>query len=151
MLGHKAREFKQHKSISLEDLVPDDNFYRQVERSIDLSFVREVVDKFYASMERPSIDPVVFFKLQWIDFFEGIRSERQLVVTVKLNLAYRRFLGDHLNEPVPDHISLSRIRGHFGLIIIWKVNIHFCVPGSDCRRIESFNDQPHRHHHFLQR
>ena len=42
MLGHKAREFKQHKSISLEDLVPDDNFYRQVERSIDLSFAANV-------------------------------------------------------------------------------------------------------------
>ena len=98
----------------------NDNFYRQVERSIDLSFVREVVDKFYASMGHPSIDPVVFFKLQWIDFFEGIRSERQLVVTVKLNLAYRRFLGDHLNEPIPDHISLSRIRGHFGLEVFQR-------------------------------
>ena len=68
MLGHKAREFKQHKSISLEDLVPDDNFYRQVQRSIDLNFVRELVDEFYASMGRPSIDPVVFFKLQLIAF-----------------------------------------------------------------------------------
>ena len=66
MLGHKAREFKEHKSISLEDLVPDDNFYRRVQRSIDLSFIRELVDEFYARMERHSIDPVVFFKLQLI-------------------------------------------------------------------------------------
>jgi hypothetical protein len=45
MLGHKAREFKQHQSISLEDLVPDDNFYRQVERSLDLSFARDLADE----------------------------------------------------------------------------------------------------------
>jgi transposase len=115
MLGHKAREFKQHKSISLEDLVPDDNFYRQVQRSIDLSFVRELVDDFYASMGRPSIDPVVFFKLQLIAFFEGIRSERQLMDTVNLNLAHRWFIGYDLDEPIPDHSSLSKIRERFGL------------------------------------
>jgi hypothetical protein len=38
MLCQKAREFRQHESISLEDLVPDDNFYRQVEQSIDIDF-----------------------------------------------------------------------------------------------------------------
>jgi transposase len=42
-----------------------------------------------AAMGRPSIDPVVFFKLQLIMFFEGIRSERQLMERVKVNLAYR--------------------------------------------------------------
>ena len=52
MLGHKAREFKQHKSISLEDLVPDDNFYRQVERSIDLRFVLELAAEFYSNIRR---------------------------------------------------------------------------------------------------
>jgi transposase len=115
MLGHKDREFKQHKSISLEELVPDDNFYRQVQRSLDLSFVRELVDEFYASIGRPSIDPVVFFKLQLIAFFEGIRSERQLMDTVNLNLAHRWFIGYDLDEPVPDHSSLSKIRERFGL------------------------------------
>src|SRR6185436_4813226 len=115
MLGHKAREFKQHKSISLEDLVPDDNFYRQVERSIDLSFVRALADEFYSSIGRPSVDPVVFFKLQLIAFFEGIRSERQLMDTVNLNLAHRWFIGYDLDEPIPDHSSLSKIRERFGL------------------------------------
>lgn len=76
MIGQKDRIFRQHVSISLEELVPEDNFYRQVERCIDLSFVRESAAKFYADIGRPSIDPVVFFKLQLIAFFEGIRSER---------------------------------------------------------------------------
>jgi transposase len=115
MLGYKARKFKQHKSISLEDLVPDDNFYRQVERSIDLSFVRELATEFYSSVGRPSIDPVVFFKLQLIAFFEGIRSERKLMETVNLSLAHRWFIGYDLDEPVPDHSSLSKIRERYGL------------------------------------
>src|SRR6185503_9964643 len=115
MLGHKAREFKQHQSISLEDLVPDDNFYRQVERSIDLSFVRKLAGEYYASIGRPSIDPLVFFKLQLIAFFEGIRSERQLMETVNLNLAHCWFIGYDLDEPVPDHSSLSKIRERYGL------------------------------------
>lgn len=124
MLGHKAREFKQHKSISLEDLVPDDNFYRQVERSIDLSFVRDLADEFYSSIGRPSVDPVVFFKLQLIAFFEGIRSERQLMDTVNLNLAHRWFIGYDLDEPVPDHSSLSKIRERFGLEIFQQFFEH---------------------------
>ncbi len=124
MLGHKTREFKHHKSISLEDLVPDDNFYRQVERSIDLSFVRELAAEFYSSIGRPSIDPVVFFKLQLIAFFEGIRSERQLMEMVNLNLAHRWFIGYDLDEPVPDHSSLSKIRERFGLEVFQQFFEH---------------------------
>ena len=115
MLGLKAREFRQHVSISLEDLVPKDNFYRQVERSIDLSFVRDLANEFYSNIGRPSVDPVVFFKLQLIAFFEGIRSERQLMETVNLNMAHRWFIGYDLDEPVPDHSSLSKIRERYGL------------------------------------
>ena len=57
MLGHKVRDFKPLTAICLADLVPANNFYRQVERSLDLGFVRELVGEFYASIERPSIDP----------------------------------------------------------------------------------------------
>lgn len=115
MLGCKAREFKQHESISLEDLIPEDNFYRQVEKSIDLGFVRDLANEFYSKTGRPSIDPVVIFKLQLIAFFEGIRSERQLIETITLNLAHRWFIGYDLDEPVPDHSSLSKIRERYGL------------------------------------
>jgi transposase len=86
-----------------------------VERSLDLSFVHDLADEFYSSMGRPSVDPVVFFKLQLIAFFEGIRSERKLMEMVNLNLAHRWFIGYDLDEPVPDHSSLSKIRERFGL------------------------------------
>jgi hypothetical protein len=81
MLGHKARIFTA-RLVSLEGLVPPDHFYRQVEQRLNLHFVRDLVCHYYAPWGRPSIDPIVFFKLQLIAFFEGIRSERQLMETV---------------------------------------------------------------------
>ena len=74
MLGYKAKDFQIHTNVSLENLIPEDNFYRHVEHCLDLSFVRELVYDLYSDIGRPSIDPVVFFKLQLIAFFEGIRS-----------------------------------------------------------------------------
>jgi transposase len=72
MLGTKRRSFALLIQISLEELVPQDHFYRHLERTLDLSFVREFVQQTYAVKGRPSIDPVVFFKLQLVMFFEGI-------------------------------------------------------------------------------
>ena len=80
MLGPvKPRRVDQPVAASLDALVPADHFYRHLERALDLSFVRELVRNTYAAGGRPSIDPIVFFKLELILFFEGIRSERELV------------------------------------------------------------------------
>jgi len=62
MMGSKQRYFAPLRNISLEELVPHDNFYRHLERTLDLSFVREFVQETYAGKGRPSIDPIVFFK-----------------------------------------------------------------------------------------
>jgi transposase len=63
MMGVKERVFDPlPRDFSLEDLVPKDSFYRQLEERLDLSFVRELVAPLYARGGRPSVDPVVFFK-----------------------------------------------------------------------------------------
>jgi hypothetical protein len=59
---------------------------------------------------RPSIDPIVFFKLQLVMFFEGIRSERQLMRHAADRLSVRWYIAYDLGEPLPDHSSLTRIR-----------------------------------------
>src|SRR5437763_8955683 len=94
---------------SLEARLPATNFYRYLDAKLDLSFVREWVGDKYAERGRPSIDPVVFFRLQLIMFFEGIRSERKLIETADLHVAHRWYLGYNLDEPLPDHSSLTRI------------------------------------------
>jgi transposase len=116
MMGIKEREFRPlPDNLSLEELVPQDNFYRHLERAVDLSFVRELVKDRYAWVGRPSVDPVVFFKLQLVLFFEDLRSERQLMEVVADRLSIRWYLGYDLTEPLPDHSSLTRIRGRYGL------------------------------------
>ena len=103
MLGQKSRHFKTYPTLTLEALVPAGHFYRELEAKLDLEFVRELVAHRYAERGRPSIDPVVFFKRQLIMFFEGIRSERQLMEQVQVHLAHRWYIGYDLDEDVPHH------------------------------------------------
>ena len=118
MMGTKIRSFNPLPlDVSLDELVPDDHFYRRLEGRLDLSFVREFVRPLYAGGGRPSVDPVVFFKLQLVMFFEDIRSERQLMRTVADRLSLRWYVGYDLHEPLPDHSSLTRIRERFGVEI----------------------------------
>jgi transposase len=115
MMGIKQRSFAPLVNVSLEELVPRDHFYRHLERTLDLSFVRAFVQETYAHGGRPSIDPIVFFKLHLVMFFEGIRSERQLMRHAADRLSVRWFLGYDLNEPLPDHSSLTKIRTRYGI------------------------------------
>jgi transposase len=80
-------------AVSSAELVPPDTYYRHLEARLDLSFVREWTGELYAQRGRPSIDPMVFFKLQLVMFFAGLRSERQLIATASLNLAHRLLPG----------------------------------------------------------
>jgi transposase len=116
MMGTKERNFQPlPEDTSLEDLVPEDNFYRRLQQKLDLSFVRELVENLYAASGRPSIDPEVLFRLQLVMFYEGIRSERELMRIDSDRLSARWYVGYDLHEPLPDHSSLARIRDRFGL------------------------------------
>jgi transposase len=115
--GHKDAQFTPVQALSLDELVPADHFYRHLEQVLDLTFVRQWVQDGYAATGRPSIDPVVFFKLQLVMFFEGLRSERHLLRLVGDRLSVRWYLGYNLDEPLPDHSSLTRIRSRYGLDI----------------------------------
>jgi hypothetical protein len=89
MMGIKGRAFGPLPPVTREELVPPNTFYRHLEDTLDLRFVRDLVRDAYAPSGRPSIDPVVFFKLQLILFFEGLRSERQLMPVVADRLSLR--------------------------------------------------------------
>lgn len=115
MMGTKLRTFTSHIHLSLDELVPQDHFYRYLDQKLDLSFVRTFVEHSYAPGGRPSIDPIVFFKLQLVMFFEGIRSERQLLRQASDRLSVRWYLGYDLGDLLPDHSSLTRIRARYGI------------------------------------
>ncbi len=63
MMGTKPRDFEPISEITLNDLVPTDHFYCRLEHHLDLRFVRDLVRDCYAAGGRPTIDPIVFFKL----------------------------------------------------------------------------------------
>jgi len=131
MLGPaKVRRVDQPVLASLDALVPVHHFYRLLESELDLTFVRDLVRSTYKRSGRPSIDPSIFFKLQLIMFFEGIRSERHLIEIASLHLAHRWYLGYALDEALPDHSSLSRIRQRYGLAIFRRF---FAVIVEQCR------------------
>ena len=117
-MGTKQRTFSPlPRDVSLEDLVPEDSFYRRLEAKLDLSFVRELAKPLYAKGGRPSVDPVVFFKLQLVLFFEGLRSERELMRVAADRLSVRWYLGYDLHESLPDHSNLTRTRERFGITV----------------------------------
>src|SRR3954454_20448771 len=120
----KVRRVDQPVLASLDGLVPVPHFYRYLEAKLDLTFVRDLVRRAYKDGGRPSIDPVIFFKLQLIMFFEGIRSERQLIELASMNLAHRWYLGYALDEPLPDHSSLTRIRARLGVEVFRRFFEH---------------------------
>src|SRR3954453_6747810 len=108
MLGPaKVRRVDQPVVASLDGLVPANHFYRHLEAKLDLSFVRDLVRSTYKECGRPSVDPQVFFKLQLVLFFEGLRSERELVRLAADRLSVRWYLGYDLDEALPDHSSFT--------------------------------------------
>jgi transposase len=144
MMGIKERSFSPINGISLEELLPQENFYRRLQRTVALSFVRELLGPCYASGGRPSIDPVVFFKLQLVMFFEDIRSERQLMEVLADRLSIRWYLGYDLDEPLPDHSSLTKkIRERYGLEVFrrfFERIVELCVEAGLVRGEELFFD-----------
>jgi transposase len=97
--------------VSIEEMVPKDHLLRKIDKVIDFGFIREKVKDLYcADNGRPAIDPVVLFKMLFIGYLYGTRSERQLIRDIQVNVAYRWFLGFGLMDKVPDASTISQNR-----------------------------------------
>ena len=97
--------------LSIEELVPEDHILRKIDHHMDFGFVRERLYPLYCHDNgRPAIDPVILFKMLFIGYLFGIRSERQLVRDIQVNAAYRWFLGYGLRDKIPHHSTISQNR-----------------------------------------
>lgn len=97
--------------VTLEELVPADHLLRLIDRHIRFDFIREKTAHLYcADNGRPALDPVLLFKILFIGYLFGVRSERQLMREIQVNVAYRWFLGLRLTDKVPDASTLSQNR-----------------------------------------
>jgi transposase len=98
----------QVEMVCLDELVPEDDRYRKLDRLVDWSFVRDVAAPYYAhDVGRPSIDPIVLVKLMVAGALEGIGSTRELLREAGMRLDLRRFLGYGLGERLPVHQTFS--------------------------------------------
>lgn len=111
MLKATSPFMDEPETVTLDQLVPQNHLLRLIDRHIDFVFIREQTASLYsADNGRPAIDPVLLFKMLFIGYLFGIRSERQLVREIEVNVAYRWFLGLKLTDKVPDASTLSQNR-----------------------------------------
>ncbi|RNB62739.1 IS1182 family transposase [Brevibacillus centrosporus] len=108
MLRSNKDKQTAYEFVSIEQLVPQDHMLRKIDKYIDFSFILEKVRPYYCEDNgRPAIDPLVLFKMIFLGYFYGIRSERRLEQEIQTNVAYRWFLGLGLTDRVPDHSTIS--------------------------------------------
>lgn len=111
MINEKKSVQNQMEIVILENLVPQDHLLRSIDKYIDFSFIRESTKDLYClDNGRPAIDPVMLFKMLFIGYLFGIRSERQLIKEIEVNIAYRWFLGLSITEKVPNASTISQNR-----------------------------------------
>ena len=108
MLQKDKKERSQLEFVSIESLMPKDHILRKIDSAIDFTRIYDFVEDMYcADNGRPSIDPVVLFKMVLIQHLFGIPSLRKTAEEVSMNIAYRWFLGYLMNEPTPHFSTIS--------------------------------------------
>jgi transposase len=107
MLKTSGTTQNEYEFVSIEEFVPSDHLLRKIDQYIDFSFIIEKVKPYYSDDNGRPSDPLILFKMMIIGYLYGIRSERQLEQEIKMNIAYRWFLGLRFNDPVPHHSTIS--------------------------------------------
>lgn len=114
MLREKASvKQSSYEVVFLEELVPKGHLLRRIDSAVDFSFIHNLCAPLYSPDNgRPAIEPEVLFKMLFIGYLYGIKSETRLAEEIECNVAYRWFLGLGLQDKVPNHatISINRIR-----------------------------------------
>ncbi len=91
--------------VDTESLVPANHLLRKIDAAVDFDKIYDMVEPLYcADNGRPSVNPVVLFKMVLIQHLYGLTSLRRTAEEVSLNVAYRWFLGYRLQEETP-HFS----------------------------------------------
>lgn len=112
----KSKQLRMEMVI-LEELVPQDHLLRKMDKAIDFSFINKICKPYYSENNgRPAIEPEVLFRMLFIGYLYGIRSERRLLQEIEVNVAYRWFIGYDLTEKLPDVsvIWQNRLRRYNG-------------------------------------
>lgn len=103
----------EYEIVLIEELVPQDHLLRKIDRAVDFSFIHDLCKDLYSpDTGRPAIEPELLFRMLFLGYLYGIKSEVKLAQQVNENIAFKWFLGLKLTEKGPDHatISANRVR-----------------------------------------
>lgn len=130
MQGRKDFTPKLFYELSLDCLVPQEDFYRKVNQHLELHFLYKATAPYYGREGQQSIDPVVFFKILLVGYLHNINSDRALLRYCADSLSIRLFLGYDLDEELPWHSTISRTRQLFGeevFLSLFQKVLSLCV------------------------
>jgi len=125
MMGvHQPQKELFSFKVDLDKRVRADNPLRKIKEKVDFSWVRMEVEETYGSNGHVSADPVTVVKLMFLLFWDGLRSERELMRIVPERLDYLWFLDFGLDDTVPGHSVLSKARARWGGKLFEKLFVH---------------------------
>lgn len=113
MQGIKQRTSKLFYQFNLEEHVSADHPLRRIDQELDLRFLYKQTRGYYGCEGQKSIDPVVFFKICLVGYFQNITSDRALIRYCNDSLSARWFIGYDIDQCLPVHSTLSRTRALF--------------------------------------
>src|SRR5690606_4823750 len=116
--------------LSLDRLVPPDNFYRKIHQQLDFHFLYRATSGYYGREGQEGIDPVVCFKILLVGYLNNINSDRALLRYCSNCLDVRLFLGYDLNEELPWHSTISRTRQLYGeevFLSLFRQVLKLCI------------------------
>ena len=114
MLKRRREKQQQMEIVIMEQMVPEDHFLRKVDRAVDFSFIYDLCAPLYcADNGRPAIDPEILFRMLFVGYLYGIKSEARLEEEVNYNIAYKWFCGLDLTQKAPDATTISQNRRRF--------------------------------------
>ena len=126
--------------VDTESLVPEEHLLRKIDAAVDFSKIYDMVEQLYCiDNGRPSVDPVVLFKMVLIQHLYGLGSLRRTAEEVRANIYYRWFLGYRLQEETPHFSTVSYNFRHrftsetvdqiFNWILMEMVEAGYVAPG----------------------
>jgi transposase len=126
--------------VDTESLVPSEHLLRKIDAAVNFNKIYDMVEPLYCvDNGRPSVDPVVLFKMVLIQHLYGLSSLRRTAEEVSFNIAYRWFLGYRLQENTPHFSTISYNFRHrftsetvdqiFNWILMEMVEAGYVAPG----------------------
>ena len=137
MQGQQEYQPKLFSVVDVEARIPQRHLLRRLDKALELGFIRGMTAHLYCEDNgRPSIDPELFFRICLITYLYDIPSDRQVCEELEYNLAYRWFCRLALEDEVPDHSSLTKIRDRLGEETFKKIFehiVHLCIEKKICK------------------